>query len=290
MTIVGVAGVMLIDVATFLAAVGTVLFATIPMVRAQEDQADSGKLRTGILSDAVYGFRYMAQRRALVLLLLITGAFNFAESLGYPLIYPMVLARTNGNEFVFGTVQSVMGIGGIVGGILLTVWGGPKRKIHALLLGMILTGLLGNVLMGVGRGIYVWLIAAIFLEVFMPAAVSSSRAIWQSKVDPGLQGRVFAARNLVSNAVEPLAQICGGLLADHFFEPAMRSQTGIAPALGQLVGTGPGSGMAILIVLCGVLSACAGVAGYLISRVRDIEEIYPDHDQVVTAKLSPATE
>jgi hypothetical protein len=205
-------------------------------------------------------------------------AFSQFESFGYPLIAPMVLARTGGDEITLGLVQSVLGVGGIIGGAVVTVWGGFHKKIFGVLSGLLLTGLLGDTLMGLGDRLPVWLIAAIFIELFIPLAISSNNAIWQTKVPPQQQGRVFAARSMVSGLGEPAALLSTGLLADRLFEPAMRPGGALVPLFSPLVGTGPGAGMAILLVVCGLMCALVAVWGYLVQPIREIELILPDHD------------
>jgi hypothetical protein len=147
------------------------------------------------------------------------------------------------------------------------------------LIGVILTGLLGDALMGLGTTLLVWIAAAIFLEVFIPMLVGGYHSIWQSKVLPGMQGRVFAARDLLSTFGEPLALGLGGVLTDNVFEPATRPGGSLSAVFGPLLGTGPGSGMGLLMVMGGVLVAIAGIAGYLNYNVRNIETILPDYDE-----------
>ncbi|RPI24579.1 MAG: MFS transporter [Chloroflexota bacterium] len=269
---IGISGVMLIDIFTFLFAVTTVSMVTIPGVLQSGDGDAKGWAAFS------FGFRYIRSRRPLLGLMLVMFAFSLFESFGYPLIAPMVLARTGGDEVVLGLVQSVLGIGGIVGGAIVSVWGGFRQKVYGVLAGLLLTGLFGDALMGLGSGLPVWLPAAIFLELFIPLVISSNNAIWQSKVPPEQQGRVFAARSMVSGLGEPAAILCTGLLADKVFEPAMLPGGVLTPLLGGVLGTGPGAGMAVLLVICGLLSAAVAVWGYLAQPVREIETILPDHD------------
>jgi MFS family permease len=276
---IGITGVMLFDIVTFFFAVVTILATHFP--RVVDKSGAPGKSWKA----ATFGFRYIFSRPSLRGLLFVLFAFSLAESFGYPLFAPMILARTGGNEVILGLVQSTLGIGGVIGGAVVTVWGGFKRKINGVLLGLILTGLLGDSLMGLGRGLPAWLLAAILIEMFIPLTFGSNNAIWQSKVPPEQQGRVFAARNMLSTFGEPIALLCTGLLADHVFEPAMAPGGALAPLLGWLVGTGPGAGMALLLVGCGVLCAGAAIWGYLHRPVREIEEILPDHD---TPAVDPA--
>ncbi len=275
-TVIGIQGVLLIDIITFVFAVSVLLVIPVP-----QPEATAPEERKSLLHESLFGFRYIFQRPSFVGLLAVYFAFNAAESLGYPLIAPMILARTGSNEVILGTVQSVMGIGGVIGGILLTVWGGPKRRIHGIWLSLMLTGLLGDALMGTGQMLPVWLVAGFFLEVFIPTMLGSNSSIWQSKVPPEVQGRVFAARGLVTSIADPLSLALGGILADRLFEPAMMPDGNLTPILGGLVGTGPGAGMGVMLVICGLLSAFSGLAGYAIPAVRHVEDILPDYVPVL---------
>jgi MFS family permease len=268
----GIGGVMLIDVVTFLFAIGTMLTITIPSVAQQRDKTETS------WQAATFGFKYIWQRPSLRGLLFILFAFSLAESFGYPLITPMILARTGGDEVTLGVVLSTLGIGGVIGGLVVTVWGGFRRKIDGVLIGLILTGLLGDALMGLGRGLPLWLVAAIGLEIFIPLVISSNNAIWQTKVPPEQQGRVLAARNLIITLGDPLALLATGLLADNVFEPAMMPDGALAGLFGGLVGSGPGAGMGLLLVTCGLVCAVASLWGYLRPVVRDVEMILPDFD------------
>jgi uncharacterized membrane protein len=74
--------------------------------------------------------------------------------------------------------------------------------------------------------------------------------------------------------------ILGGLLADYVMEPAMRSQTWLAKTFGWMVGTGPGSGMALMMIVFGVFTILTLMIGYATPKIRDLEDVLPDHDQL----------
>ena len=83
--------------------------------------------------------------------------------------------------------------------------------------------LLGSVLMGFARRIPIWAVAAFMGMFFVPIINGSNQAIWQAKVPPDLQGRVFSIRRLIAWFVSPLAMLVAGPLADKVLEPAMRN-------------------------------------------------------------------
>ena len=273
---IGTAGIMAIDLATFLFAIVSIVLVSIP----QPAQSRAGSEAKGsIWKESIYGFRYIWARPSLLALLLLFAAGNLVESAGFTLFAPMILTRTGGSELSLGSVQSVGAIGGVVGGVLLSVWGGSKRRIHGVLAGWALSGV-GILLMGIGRSLFVWMLASFLYAFFEPIARGSNQAIWQVKVAPDVQGRVLGARFLASQITVPGTMILVGPLADHVFEPAMLPGGALVGAFGWLVGPGHGAGMALLCVCAGLLAIGVPLIGYAVPLVRDVEEMIPDHDMV----------
>lgn len=167
----------------------------------------------------------------------------------------------------------------------MSAWGGFKRRSHGVLLGWIWGGL-SMAIIGIVGGLPVWITGLALTSVIVPLVNGSNQAIWQSKVAPDVQGRVFSARRLIAWFTNPISPIIAGTLADFALEPAARAQTGLPAAFAWLVGTGPGAGMGLLIVLCGLASAVVGLMGYFIPAIYDAESILPDHDAL--AKAEPA--
>jgi DHA3 family macrolide efflux protein-like MFS transporter len=179
--------------------------------------------------------------------------------------------------------MSAGGIGGLVGSILLTFWGGPKRKVHGVLFGLILESLTGLLLFGLGREAFVWTVSAFLGLLILPITNGSSQAIWQAKTAPDVQGRVFATRLLIAQISVPIALLSVGPLADRVFEPGMKDG-GLAPIFGWLVGTGPGAGMSLMFVISGILGVIVGLVAYSIRIIRNAEDILPDHGAETTSQ------
>jgi DHA3 family macrolide efflux protein-like MFS transporter len=212
---------------------------------------------------------------------------NLVAAFSYPVLSPMILARTGENAQILGAVLSASGIGGVAGGLLMSAWGGPKRRVHGVLIGMVLASLLGPLVMGLGTSLPVW-VAGSFLEAFfIPILNGSNQAIWQAKVAPDVQGRVFAVRRLIAQISAPLAMVIAGPLADFAFEPAMQPGGALASVLGHLFGVGQGAGMAVMMAMFGVLGALIGLSGYVFRPIRDVEDILPDYD---TTAAEPSAE
>ena len=278
-------GILFIDVTTFLVAIAALLVVAIPQpVRTQEGTAASGSM----LKEAAFGFKYIFDRPSLLGLQLIFFIGNLFTGIAFTVFAPMILARTGQNSLVYGTVQTFGAIGAVMGGVIMSVWGGFNRRVHGVLGGWALSGL-GMVVLGIGQGLVVWSAALFFTEGLSPLVNTSNQSIWQAKVAPDLQGRVFSSRRLIAWFTNPISPIIGGLLADYVLGPAMMTgSTPLAQAFGWLVGTGPGAGMALEIVFCGLGAASVGLAGYLFRPVREAESILPDHDQLPLAQPEPA--
>lgn len=272
---VGIAGILLIDLATLTLAVGALLFVHIPQPTVTEEGRQS---RGSFWKEAVYGFRYIFERPSLLGLQAVFMTGNFFNMLAFAVAMPMILLRTGSNEVIMGSVQSVGAIGGLVGGLVMSAWGGPKRRVNGVLAGWILSSLMGQVLLGIGRTWLVWAAASFVGSFFAPIINGSNQAIWQAKVAPDVQGRVFTTRRLIAWLVIPLASLAAGPLADRVFEPAMQEGGRLASLFGPLVGSGPGAGIALMFVFTGLLAMAAGASGYLFRIVRDAEILLPDHD------------
>ncbi|HOV63276.1 MAG TPA: MFS transporter [Spirochaetia bacterium] len=273
---IGLPGILAIDVCTLMLALLTLFQVEIPTI--PRLGASKG---TSLIKDSLFGIEYILKNKSLFYLQLVFFFGNFVSTIGSTLINPMVLSRTANNEKILATVQSIGAFGGIASALLITVWGGPQRKVNGVLLGWALSGLLGLFVIGVGKTPLVWIIGAFFTSFFNIFIGSSNQAIWQAKVPPALQGRVFAIRMIVAQLATPLALLATGPLADQIFEPALQDTESLASRLLiDVFGASPGSGMAFLIALNGLLTACIGFLGYAFSSVRDVEKRIPDHDLV----------
>ena len=267
-------GIFLIDLATLAIALGFLLVVTIPEPKRQTAGAKLG----GFFRELAYGFEYLFKRPSLLYLQLVFFLGNFFATIAFTLLNPMVLASTGSQSSVLATVQSMGAIGGLVGGIVLTAWGGPKKKINGVLVGWVVAGV-GLTLMGLGRSLVYWMVASFLTMVMLPIVNGANQAIWQAKTAPEVQGRVFSVRRLVAQVTAPLSMAAAGPLADQVFEPAMAAPgSWLNRVLSPIFGAGPGAGMAIVIAISGILVICVGLGAYRNRLVLHVEELIPDHD------------
>jgi MFS family permease len=270
--VIGLKGIVLIDFLTYFFAVGALLIVRIPQppLTTQVEQEGRGK----VWRDALFGWQYLRQRRGLFNLLLYFALVNFLLNLSAVLTGPLVLSFST--PPVLGAVQTATGLGMLLGSLVLGVWGGPKRRIIGVF-GFIALGSVAVTAIGLRANPF-WIGAGFFVFLFtVPIASGLSQAIFQAKVAPDVQGRVFAIRSLISRSIMPLAFLLAGPLADRVFEPLMRPGGALAESLaGMLLGVGPGRGIGLMFVISGILLMVATTFAFLNPRIRNLESELPD--------------
>lgn len=265
-------GILMIDLATFLVAVVTLFMVRFPKPpkSALGAEVDRGSFK----EQALFGWTYTRERKGLFALMLLFAMSNFCSGMAYVLFTPLVL--TIGGPEQLGIVMGAGGAGFLIGSTLMAAWGGPERKIFGVLGGVMLQGLMLflSVLQPTTLGI------SILVLVFMAASMvvgGCSQAIWQVKVEPDLQGRVFAIRKIVAWSTLPLAQLLGGPLADYVFEPWMREGGFFAETVvGEIMGIGPGRGIALLFIFLGAFTVVTAAVGMSHVRLRRVDLELPD--------------
>ena len=283
--IIGLTGILFFDVATFILAIGALMIVFIPQpVRTEEGLKGQGN----ILQEAAYGFKYIFARPSLLGLQMTFFAGNLFFGIAFTVMAPMVLAHTNSNSLIFGSVQTAGAVSAVIGGVIMSAWGGFKHRINGILLGWAISGT-GVAVIGLSGGLPVWIVGVVMASLAGPLMNGSNQAIWQSKVAPDVQGRVFSARRLIAWFAGPISPIIAGSLADFVLEPQMRVTSSLSNTFGWLVGTGPGAGMSLLIFFCGIFAASIGLIGYFNPAIRDAETLLPDHDVLPKAESAPVS-
>ncbi|MFL6291746.1 MAG: MFS transporter [Thermoanaerobaculia bacterium] len=267
-TFIRIEGVLLIDFATFLFAI-----ITLALVRIPRPAAGAVRGKRSMWREAAYGWQFIRDRAGLRGLLNYFAMLNLILSMVSVLIIPLVLSGTNAK--VLGRVLMISSAGLLAGSILMSVTGGPRRRIH---------GVLGfGLLFGIGLAVVglrpnPWLIAAgLFVTMFgAPVINGASQAIWQAKVPPELQGRVFAVRRMLAQFTAPLGHLAAGPLADRVFGPLLLPGGALAGSVGLVLGIGKGRGIALLFVCLAILPMLASLWGYAQPQLRRVDEDLPD--------------
>lgn len=277
--------IMIIDIVTFSAAIGSLLLISVP--KPERTEAGHEATEGNIFKEAIYGFRYIIQRPSLLGLQITFMVGNLLANMGaITLLAPLILARTNSNAWLFGISQTIGAVGIVIGGLVIGAWGGFKRRIHGVLLGWAMAFLFEAVVVGLGRAQPVWMMSlwgiGIFVSaLFFPLVNGSNQAIWMAKVPHDIQGRVFSARRLIAWFASPLGALIAGPLADYVMEPAMRQGGALTGTFGWLVGVGPGAGMSLIFIFTGIAGLAFSLGLYLVPVIRNAESLLPDHEAAV---------
>ena len=272
--VIGLVGILIIDIATCVIAVSALMLVRIPQPTTAQAGAQS---HANLKQELYFGWHYITARPGLLAMLVLTSLFWFTYYFGSSLSSTLILARSGNDAKVLGPVTSAAGLGGIIGALLVSTWGGFKRRIHGVLLGMVGTGL-SQTVFGLGIIPLIWIPAKFCSSLNFPILGSADEAIWLRKVRPNVQGRVLSTRYLVERGASTVAYLIAGPLADYVFEPVMMSGGSLAPILGWIFGTGKGAGMALLYVISSLGLLLIGLSGYAFRTLRDVEIIVPDHD------------
>lgn len=266
----GIHGVIMVDVGTFFFAVATLLMVKIP---APSGRSEEGEADGSLGKEALQGWTYMRTRAGLFALLILGTVSNLALGLVQVLAPPMALAFASASTM--GVALTVAASGMLAGGLVMGIWGGPRKKIHGVLGSMVVGGLC--IIVAGLRPSILWFTVAGFI-FFLCHAVSGATgiAIWQTKVPADLQGRVFSVLRMFGWSTLPLAYLLAGPLADHLFEPLLLPEGALADTVGQVIGVGKGRGTALLLSMSGLFLMLVTLSGYAFRRVREIETDLPD--------------
>lgn len=214
---------------------------------------------------------FLKKEPGILYLMLSLALINFFSRLTYEnILSPMILARSGGDTGTFGLVNSMLGAGGIAGGIFVAAGKGTKNPRKMIYLSAGISFLLGDLLMGAGRNAFAWSAAGIFASFPIPFIMAGQSALLYRTVPVNIQGRIFAIRNGIQYSTIPIGLLLGGYLADYVFEPFMASDHAAAVFLQGIVGKGPGSGMAVMFLCTGMLGALSSVLGYKNRSVRNL--------------------
>lgn len=277
----GLQGVIIVDFITFICAILTLAFVRFPKP-AVTAEGEAG--RGSIWKEAGFGWRYISARPGLLGLLIVFALSNFLFGLMSPLLAPMILEIADAQ--VLGFLSSLMGAGMLIGTLVMSTWGGPKRRVHGVLAGMAVMGSF-IMLFGIRPWIPLMAVAGFGSMLLSPIVNGSSQALWQSKVAVDVQGRVFAVRRMIAWSVMPLAYVLAGPLADHVFNPLLVEGGPLADSLmGMIFGVGAGRGIGLLMAVIGLLSVIVSLSGYLYPRTRLVEDELPDAVNTVTESAS----
>jgi DHA3 family macrolide efflux protein-like MFS transporter len=210
-------GILAIDVTTAVIAVVPLFFIAIP----QPERIEGGQLKSSdkptVWQDFASGLRYVFNWPGLLIIASMAVLINFLLTPAFSLLPLLVKDYFGGDAVQLSWVNSAFGIGVILGGLLLSIWGGFKRKIMTSMLGLAGMGT-GTLLMSQvpPTGIYIAIGAALIVGLMQPITNGPIHAVMQSTIAPDMQARVFSLLGSAASGMSPIGLLIAGPLSDKF--------------------------------------------------------------------------
>jgi MFS transporter, DHA3 family, macrolide efflux protein len=206
-------GILLIDVGTALLAILPLLFLPVPQPPRLSDLSQNAK--PSLLQDVRAALTYIQSIPGFMAIIFMALFLNFLLVPTESLLPLLITKHFSKGAIELGLMQSAMGIGILAGGILLSIWGGFKKKIVTSVTGIIGLGL-GVMLIGLAPAslFIIAILGNVVLGLMIPIANGPIGALLQSIVRPDMQGRVMSLLNSGATAIAPLGLLVAGPFSD----------------------------------------------------------------------------
>ncbi|GII85375.1 hypothetical protein Ssi03_33650 [Sphaerisporangium siamense] len=260
-------GIVIIDVASYAFAIVTVLAVRFPNTL-------PWRPREPLSTEIRKGFAYTWNERGLRAMLVFFAVLNIFLSPLLLLVSPLVLSFATLTEV--SVISVVTGLGVMLGGLTMAIWGGPAKWRFRGVLVSTLAIAAGSVVTGLRPSLIVIGVGAFALTYFLTLMNAMYSTIVQIKVPYRYHGRVFALNTLVAWSTLPIGMGLVAPLGAALFDPMLAPDGALASTAGALIGVGPGRGIAFLYLVC-ALGMAAVVAGALrIRRLSRFDADMPD--------------
>ena len=263
---IGVAGVLTVDVISFLVAVSVIAMVHIPQPKQSIESATS---RGSIKQEIQVGIRFLWQRKPLLILSSYFLIVNFLTNGIWKLMTPYALARLNYDETLVGIVAAFASLGLLIGGVIPIVWKGTEKRIHIAMTVMTL-GCIGLIVYATAQSFIMLVIVAFVMMLPYKWTNALVASIQQSKIPPDMQGRVLGVISQIATFAIPVTMFMTGPLVDQVLIPYTQhpSWENFAPYLGN----GEAGGMALYIFVCGFVLFIISILFYSTSTLRHLED------------------
>jgi DHA3 family macrolide efflux protein-like MFS transporter len=266
----GLKGLVGADVISFFFAITMTLLCRVP----QPAETEEGrKAKQSFWSEAAFGFHFVFARPGLLILMGYFMFINLVLSISNTLVAPIVLTHWDARSL--GFVQSIAGVGMLIGTAIMAAWGGPKRKVNGFwLFSAVSFG--ASLIMLAPLSIFSLCASFFPMMIATPIVNACSQAIWQRKTPGDVQGKVFAIRRMFAWFMTPVAFGVAGPLADKVFEPNHHPAAWVRAAFLGLLRDEPGAGLRSMFVVSGILTLVGAAVIFALPRFRHIEDELPD--------------
>jgi len=260
MTLVPMYGVLAVDIFTAAIAIGILIFITVPQPAGHTETEVTPKQ---LFKDVAAGARYMARWPGALQLVGMAALINFVLAPSGTLMPLLVTKELGGGVWHLGALDSAMGIGIVIGGLLLGLWGGFKRKVYTSLFGIVGIGVSVMVLASAPVSMFaIAVIGVVLMGMMGPIANGPLQAMMQAKVAPNMQGRVFTLISALCTAMMPLSMVVAAPVAEWL-------------------------GVRSWYWLGGILTVLAGAICWMMPKIRAMED-WQDPEIVAGTSIQPS--
>lgn len=265
----GLPAVLAADLLSFAAAFFCLLF----LVRIPQDRISAGAEKEPFFQNLRAGLAFLKRHRAILNLILFFSFANLLAFLGKSgsILSVLILARSGGDQVTLGVVTSFVGIGALAGSLAATAAKPAESRTKVIFLYCALSFLLCDIPLALGRSVMIWSAAVFVGNLLVPPMNANLAAVLRTKIPVMMQGRVFAVRGTLQHFTIPLGLFLGGVLSDNVLEPFMRQPSAFQRIFAALVGTGRGSGTAIIFLFTGALGFLASYLCLKNPRFRELD-------------------
>ena len=264
--LIGMENIFILDFFSF-------LFAIVALMIVRFPNRLFHKREESFIKEVVMGWKYIIKRISMRYLVIFFFISNILFGCITVLFQPLILSYGSANQLA--TCSMLGAIGGMVGGFLMSIWGGTKRRATGMIGFVILEGVFA-IITGSSEN---FICPAIGIFGFW-CCVTLVNAHWQSiiqmKVGLELQGRVLATNQMLASSSMPIGYWIAGCLSDSIFEKSMIHGGVLKELFGPIIGSGSGRGIGLLLIFAGVFSALWAIMGFQCRPLRYMEDYLED--------------
>lgn len=269
-SLIGMTNIFILDFFSFLIAITTLAIVRFPNTLFHRREES-------FVKEVLMGWKFIIKRPGMLYMIAFFLVGNILFGSATVLIQPLVLSFGTAPDLA--TVTTLGAVGAMVGGLLMSLWGGTKRWATGMVGFVILEGLF-MIIAGLRPNVLITAIGIFGIWFSVTLVNTHWQSLIQSKVGLELQGRVLATNQMIAMSSMPLGYFFAGTLADSVFNAAMSQGGWIADTFGPVVGIGPGRGIGLLMICIGVLVMIWSTIGFNFKPLRymedDLEDAIPD--------------
>lgn len=259
LTVTGIETILVMDISTIVITVLSIMF-----VRKNLQSVKKEQEKQNFSQDLAEGWNTIAEKKGILLLIVIMSVATFYIGFVQTLFTPMILSFADTKTL--GTVESIGAIGMLISSLILGIFKLTKKYSMELVLGIGAAGVF-IAFIGMTTNIYFLTAAAFLFFAALPFINTSADVLIRKNIDNEKQGRAWGIIGILSQLGYVVAYAISGILADYVFNPLLVEGGLLASTVGKVIGIGEGRGIGLLFIVSGIFIVILAV---IISRIKSI--------------------